>query len=83
VKVGFGTFTVTSANTAGLSTNVYFGGRAATTAANYFQDNVPVQEPSVDGLTPLVIGTGGVIPEPATLSLAGLAGLAMIRRRRA
>jgi len=29
------------------------------------------------------VGGGGVTPEPATLSLAGLAGLALVRRRRA
>jgi MYXO-CTERM domain-containing protein len=34
--------------------------------------------------TPVAVGVGGgTTPEPATLSLAGLAGLAMVRRRRA
>jgi hypothetical protein len=81
-KIGFGTFTVTNATG---STVVNFDGRAAATAANYFQDGVFVSEPTVDGTQGLQIGSGGggTVPEPATLSLAGLAGLAMVRRRRA
>jgi len=81
-KIGFGTFTVT--NSAG-STILNFDGRNASTAANYFQDNNFISEASNDGAVGLTIagGAGGVTPEPATLSLAGLAGLAMVRRRRA
>jgi uncharacterized protein (TIGR03382 family) len=78
-KIGFGTFTVT-----GLAgqTAVNFDGRGATTAANYVQDNATVQEPSADGIRPLLI-IGGTIPEPATLSLAALSALGLVRRRRA
>lgn len=81
-RIGFGTFTVT--NNVG-STILNFDGRNAATAANYFQDASTVAEASQDGLVGLVIGQGGggTTPEPATLSLAGLAGLAMVRRRRA
>jgi hypothetical protein len=81
-RIGFGTFTVTN-NTG--QTIVNFDGRNAATAANYFQDGTAVSEASQDGLVGLQIGQGGggVTPEPATLSLAGLAGLAMVRRRRA
>jgi hypothetical protein len=80
-KVGFGTFTVTAVP-AGSGALINFDGRNAATAANYFQDNAFVSEPTQNGLVPLQIG-GGTVPEPATLSLAGLAGLAMVRRRRA
>jgi len=83
-KIGFGSFTVTAVP-AGTNTVVNFFGRNANTAANYIQDNVTVSEPSQNGAIGLTIGTGGggTTPEPATLSLAGLAGLAMVRRRRA
>lgn len=82
-RIGFGTFTVTSVPAAS-GTQINFDGRSATTAANYFLDGVPVQEPSVDGLVPLQIGGGGgPTPEPAALSLVGLAALGMVRRRRA
>jgi len=81
-KIGFGTFTVTGSTN--LGTDVNFIGRNASTAGNYFQDGVFVSAPTVDGAVPLHIGGGGgTVPEPATLSLAGLAGLAMVRRRRA
>jgi MYXO-CTERM domain-containing protein len=81
-KIGFGTFTVTNATG---TTVVNFDGRNASTAANYFQDGAFISEASNDGAVGLNItgSGGGVTPEPATLSLAGLAGLAMVRRRRA
>ena len=78
-KIGTGTFTVTEAGTA---TNINFDGRNASTAANYFQDNVTIQEASQNGVQGILVSGVGV-PEPTTLSLAGLAGLAMVRRRRA
>ena len=85
-RIGFGTFTVDGGGIS--STLINFDGRSATTSANYFQDGQTVQQPSSDGLVPLSVsgdggGGGGTVPEPATLSLAGLAGLALVRRRRA
>ena len=77
-RIGFGTFTVTGTGN-GL-TLVNFDGRGASTAANYIQDGQTVQEQSADGLVPLAISG---IPEPTALSLAALAGLGLIRRRRA
>lgn len=84
-RIGFGTFTVTNASNGTGQTTINFDGRNAATAANYFQDGASVAEASQDGAVGLtIVGTpGGVVPEPATLSLAGLAGLAMVRRRRA
>jgi len=81
-RIGFGTFTVTNAT--GL-TLVNFDGRNASTAANYFQDGQTIQEAAQDGVLPLTIGQGGggITPEPAALSLLGLAGLGIVRRRRA
>ncbi|MBC8107076.1 MAG: hypothetical protein H7Z14_10840 [Anaerolineae bacterium] len=78
-RIGFGTFTV---GAGGGQTVVNFVGRSAATAANYFQDNVTVAEASQDGALGITI-LGGTLPDPATLSLAGLAGLALGRRRRA
>ena len=79
-KIGFGTFTVRPG--ANGVTLVNFDGRSATTSANYFQDGQTVQEPSSDGLVPISI-QGGTIPEPATLGLAALSALGLVRRRRA
>jgi uncharacterized protein (TIGR03382 family) len=76
-RIGFGTFTV---GAAGSPTLINFDGRGASTAANYVQDGQTVQEPSVDGLVPISVSG---IPEPTTLSLAALAGLGLVRRRRA
>jgi MYXO-CTERM domain-containing protein len=77
-RIGFGTFTVTAAGV--IPTLINFDGRGASTAANYVQDGQTVQEASVDGLVPISVSG---VPEPTTLSLAALAGLGLIRRRRA
>jgi MYXO-CTERM domain-containing protein len=81
-RIGFGTFTVTSATGA---TILNFDGRDAGTAGNWIEDGQTLSAASQNGVLGITInGTGGgTIPEPATLSLAGLAGLAMVRRRRA
>jgi hypothetical protein len=76
-KVGFGTFTVTSAPAG--STLVRFVGRNASTAGNYFQDGVFRAEPTVDSTfaDSILVST---VPEPASAVAIG-AGLAALGRR--
>lgn len=81
-RIGFGTFTVTDGTG---QTVLNFRGRNAGTAGNWIEDGQTLSAATQNGVLGITItgAGGGTIPEPATLSLAGLAGLAMVRRRRA
>jgi hypothetical protein len=78
-KVGFGTFTVTSASAG--STLLRFVGRNANTAGNYFQDGVFMHGPTVDSTVAnsILVST---VPEPSIAIAGAGAGLFALHRRR-
>ncbi len=62
----------------GINSTSDFSDSAVLTGMQFFVDNTPT-----DALITGLSGTTYALPEPATLSLLALGGLAMIRRRRA
>lgn len=70
-----GNGTVSNRSTTGAITPIFFGAGEAT--------SVPGNIPGGTGQIPDAVITVGDIPEPASLGLAAVAGLGLIRRRRA
>jgi len=75
-RIGFGTFTVTAPF--GTAARINFEGRNAPLAAQYVQDGVAIQEPSIQGL--LWLEVRGV-PEPSILPPALGAAITLRRSR--
>ena len=81
VRIGFGTFTVTSA-TPNSQTLLHFAGRDWWTGWNYWEDGVRYEGPSHDSILPESILVTGAVPEPCSVALLGLACMSLCRRQR-
>ena len=80
-RVGFGTFIVgNGVLLIDLGTYINFDGRNFGSAAQYIQDGVSIQEPSIDGFFPILVSGTNFDPEPACLTWA-VGAFGLMRRR--